>query len=277
MGSIYQIFALLPDSGELLTQRWLLTSVNSNCRYPLQLAGRPTTSPLSDFTTRCSHRLLVQLASCHRKGTIRAEVEDTPQFTRRTLWTDAIRPLLLSSSSWSIFTDASWRAIHPIPVEAVFGIQGSHTGRGALFLSADHPDWCSDTLAILFEIPPTLHALGGSALVAELLAIHTGLHLLHALQLRGTVYSSRKSTAPGLPESYSRRPERLWYPLAATISRSRSPFNGSKATRNAQTRHTPPGLDTSGVSILLTAEPKIGTSARYRSRRFPSSGPMSSR
>ena len=59
-------------------------------------------------------------------------------------------------------------------MEAVFGIQGSHIERGALFLSANLPEWCSDTRALRFDIPPTLHSLGGSALVAELLAIHTG-------------------------------------------------------------------------------------------------------
>ena len=49
--------------------------------------------------------------------------------------------------------------------------------------------WCSNIRAVRFEIPPTLPALGGTAQVAELLAIHAGLQLLHSLQLRGTVYS----------------------------------------------------------------------------------------
>ena len=202
-GGIYQ--TLLPDRGELITQRWVLTSVNPNCLYPLHLAGHPTASPLSDFTPRCTHRLLVHLARCHRKGTIRAEFEDTPQLTRfaPTSWLANIRPLLRSSSSWSIFTDASWRAIQPIPVEAVFGIQSSHTGCGALFLSADHHHWCADTLALRFEIPPTLHSLGGSALVAELLAIHTGLQLLRALQLRRTVYSDCLSAIKKINRGWS--------------------------------------------------------------------------
>ena len=47
------------------------------------------------------------------------------------------------------------------------------------------PDWCSHLLAIRFDIPPTLRSLGGTA--RELLAIQAGLHLLHALHLRGTV------------------------------------------------------------------------------------------
>ena len=65
-------------------------------------------------------------------------------------------------------------------------MQGIHEGRGALFLSAD---WCAGIVAVRFEIPPTLQALGGTAHVAELMAIHAGLHLLHTLNLRGTVYS----------------------------------------------------------------------------------------
>ena len=62
-------------------------------------------------------------------------------------------------------------------------------GRGALFLSADLPDWCSEVVAVSFEIPPALRPLGGTPLVAELLAIQAGLQLLHTLGLRGTVFS----------------------------------------------------------------------------------------
>ena len=68
-------------------------------------------------------------------------------------------------------------------------MQGSHRGRGALFLSADLPDWCSEVSALCFEIPLNLRALGGTAHVAELLAIQAGLQLLHSLGLSGTVYS----------------------------------------------------------------------------------------
>ena len=39
------------------------------------------------------------------------------------------------------------------------------------------------------KIPPTLRALGGTAQVAELLAIYAGLILLSNLNLRGTIYS----------------------------------------------------------------------------------------
>ena len=65
----------------------------------------------------------------------------------------------------------------------------SHSGRGALFLSADHPDWYSNIRAVRFEIPQTLQVLGGTAQVAELLAIHAGLQLLHSLNLSRLVYS----------------------------------------------------------------------------------------
>ena len=104
-------------------------------------------------------------------------------------WTDSLRHSLSRVHSWSVYTDASWRAIHPPPAPSLVGMQGTHEGRGALFLSADSPNWCSSIAAVRFDIPPTLHALGGTAHVAELLAIHTGLHLLHTLNLRGTVYS----------------------------------------------------------------------------------------
>ena len=104
-------------------------------------------------------------------------------------WTDSIRPSLAGEFSWSVYTDASWRPILPLPAQAVFGLQGSHEGQGALFLSADSPDWCSSLAGVRFEIPPILQALGGTAHVAELLAIHAGLYLLHTLNLRGTVYS----------------------------------------------------------------------------------------
>ena len=92
-------------------------------------------------------------------------------------------------TQWSVYTDASWRATLPPQAQAMFGTQGTHEGCGALFLSADTPDWCAHIAAVRFEIPPTLRSLGGTAQVAELLAIHTGLQLLNSLQLRGTVYS----------------------------------------------------------------------------------------
>ena len=85
-------------------------------------------------------------------------------------------------------------------MEAVFGIQGSQRGSGALFLSADLPDWYSDTVAVRFD---TLDHQGSSAQVAELLAIHSGLHLLHTLQLRGTVYSDCLSAVEKITRRWS--------------------------------------------------------------------------
>ena len=160
-----------------------------------------------DFSNRTT-RLIVLLARCLRRGTIRAEFPDSACLVRRLLplnWLAPIRPLLRTDCSWSMYTDASWREIHPIPVEAVFGIQGSHQGSGALFLSADLSDWCSDTLAIRYDIPPTLRSQGGSALVAELLAVHTGLHLLQTLHLRGTVFSDCLSAVKKITRRWSPR------------------------------------------------------------------------
>ena len=139
--------------------------------------------------SRCTHRLLVNLTSA--KGNIIAEFPDLlgPVSPPPPVWTDFLRHSLSREHSWSVYTDASWRALHPPQAQTVFGLQGSHEGRGALFLSADSPDWCTHITALRFEIPPTLPAHGGSAHVAELLAIHAGLLLLHTLQLRGMVYS----------------------------------------------------------------------------------------
>ena len=70
-------------------------------------------------------------------------------------------------------------------------------------LSADFPDWCSDITAVCFEIPPTLRALGGTAHVAELLAIQAGLHLLSSRRLRGTVYSDCLSAVKKITRRWS--------------------------------------------------------------------------
>ena len=76
-------------------------------------------------------------------------------------------------------------------------------GRGALFLSADLPDWCSEVAAISFEIPRALRTLGGSPLVAELLAIQAGLQLLHTLGLSGTVFSDCLSTVKRITRKWT--------------------------------------------------------------------------
>ena len=101
------------------------------------------------------------------------------------------------------------------------------------------PDWCSHIAAVGFEIPPTLHPLCGSAQVAELLAIHAGLHLLHTLQLRGTVYSDCLGATKRSRVHDSS-------PSAGPIYPTRSPSNRSKDTRSAATPLSPPGLDNNG-------------------------------
>ena len=188
---IHQLLTYNQTCGELTAQRWVTLPTGPGRLRAITRIGHPLTIAASDFTARCTHRLLVLLARCQLKGTIKAEFPDTPALMDppRLSWTHSFRPLLVSAPSWSIYTDASWRAVHPIQAQAVFGLQGTHSGRGVLFLSADLPDWCSTILAVRFDIPPTLPSLGGSAQVAELIAIQAGLQLLHELNLCGTVYS----------------------------------------------------------------------------------------
>ena len=148
-GGIHQIIASLPEENVLTLQRWTEGRGRSLTR-----SGHTFTTSPADFTNRCSHRLLVHPSCSPGKGIIRAEFPDTPQLTPAPgpIWVDALHPLD-SSISWSIYTDASWRAVHPPQAQAVFGLRGSHHGRGALFFTADHPDWCSEVLAVHFEIP----------------------------------------------------------------------------------------------------------------------------
>ena len=123
--------------------------------------GHTFVTASSDFTNHSTHRLLIIQSRDSSKGTIRAEFPDTPKLSTPPgpSWMDQLRPHMTSATTWSVYTDASWRAIHPPQAQAVFGLQGSHHGRGAVFLSADHPDWCSEILAVRFDIPPTLQAL----------------------------------------------------------------------------------------------------------------------
>ena len=188
-GGIYQILGALPASSEVTTQRWSALPPVQNRLHPLIRTGYPIKVQRSDFVSRGTHWLLVTFTADN--GSIIAEFPAHlgPTPTSLQPWTDSLRHSLSRVHSWSVYTDASWRAIHPLPAPSVVGMQGTHEGRGALFVSADSPDWCSSITAVRFDIPSTLHALGGTAHVAEFLAIHTGLHLLHALNLRGTIYS----------------------------------------------------------------------------------------
>ena len=97
------------------------------------------------------------------------EFPNTPSLTTipQPSWMAPFRNTLTSAASWSVYTDASWKAAHPIQAQALFGLQGTHLGWGALFLSADSPDWCSHILAVQFKIPPTHRALGGTSAAAN--------------------------------------------------------------------------------------------------------------
>ena len=200
-GGIYQVLTLHPDSDEITIQRWKAARPSPNRPFPILHSGHPSLCSARDFASRCTHRLLVLLTHGLFKGEIRAEFADTPNFslTAPTVppWIDSLRPLLPPVATWSVYTDASWKAVHPIPVQAVFGLQGTHYGGGALFLSADTTDWCSTILAARFDIPPTLRSLGGTAQVAELIAIHAGLHVLH------TVYSDCLSAVKKVTRRWS--------------------------------------------------------------------------
>ena len=155
-GGIYQILTALPDSGDLRTQRWSPLPPCHNRLRPLIRTGFPVMVKHTDFVSRCTHRLLVHCKA--QKGNIIAEFPDSlgPATLPPPTWTDSLRHSLTREHSWSVYTDASWRAIHPPSALTVFGLQGSHAGRGALFLTADSPDWCSHIFALRFEIPPTL-------------------------------------------------------------------------------------------------------------------------
>ena len=222
-GGIYQIIGFHPESDALTIQRWSAISGGGRNR-PRLLArsGSTTTLQHRDFVSRVSHRLLVSTAKTPGKGTIHAEFPDSlgpppppPP------WSEPLRSLLPGGYTWSVYTDASWRATRPLQAQAVFGTQGTHEGRGALFLSADAPDWCSHLAAARFEIPPTLRALGGTAQVAELLAIFTGLSLLSTLNLRGTIYSDCLAAVKKIT--------RRWTPGSAFQDTGAAPVTASRA------------------------------------------------
>ena len=282
-GGIYQILSLAPNDHNLIVQRWLTLPTGPGRPRAITRAGHPTTLPITDFTHRCTHRLLVLRGCGQRKGTIRTEIPDTPCLTSSTppSWVEPLRLCLPSTHSWSLYSDSSWRRATPLQAKAVFGLQGSHHGRGALFFSADLPDWCSDISAASFEIPLTLRALGGSAYVAELLAIHAGLHLLSTLRLRGTVYTDCLSAVKKI--------NRRWFPgssfqeagatlvgLAGLTYPTRSPSSGLKDTLSSPTNPPPFGPDTNGAYISRTLSPRIGTSVPYPTPLSLTSGPSPS-
>ena len=184
-GGIHQVLTFLPEQNALILQRWVDLHTTPGGQRSISRADHTFTTSITDFSTRCSHRLIVLLTRNNMKGTIRAEFPDTRNLTESSFntWVDSLRPFLTSAPSWSIYTDSSWRAITPPPSPSSVRIaRVPQWSRGPVSL-------CFDIRAVRFDIPPTLPALGGTAQVAELLAINAGLQLLHSLNLSGTVYS----------------------------------------------------------------------------------------
>ena len=280
-GGIYQILTLRSERGELTTQRWLVTPSGNTRPHSLSRASHPP--------YRLGHyglyfplhtSIVIILARCKRKGTIRAEFTDTPSLARSTFltWTDTPRPLVQNTYSWPFYADASWRAVDPMPVEAFFGIQGTHLGSGALFLSAYLLDWCSDALPIGFDIPPTLLPLGGSAQVAELIAIYAGFHLLHNVNLRGTVHSDCLSAVKKITRRWS--PGHAFTEAgAALVTSSRSYLWDSISLRcikgHPERSDSPPlpGPVVNGIFTSPMASSRLETSVPSASLLSPLSGP----
>ena len=229
-GGIYQILDPCPERGTLTLQRWSALPGGPNRLRPIIRNGSPTTILHTDFVSRVTHRLLVAIGNSSGKGTIHAEFSDYLGTTSPypSPWPTSLRSGLPGGHTWSVYTDAIWRAQQPLEAQTAFSSHGTYFGRGALFLSADFPDWCSHITAVRFDIPPTLRVLGETAQVTELLAIYTGISLLHTLNLRGTVYSDclaavKKITRRWTPATPSRQqvppssrlPERSDSPVSA--------------------------------------------------------------
>ena len=216
--------------------------------------GGDDITDIRDFVSRVTHRLLVSTAKTPGKGTILAEFSDSLGLPTHptSSWSEPLRSLLPGGHTWSVCTDASWRAKQALQAQAVFGTQGTHEGCGALFLSADSPDWCSHIAAARFDIPPTSQALGGTAQVAELLAIYEGLFLLSTLNLRGTIYSDCLAAVKKITRRWT--PGRAFQDAGAALviagpySLPISPSTGRKATQSGRTHLPPPGPDGSGAS-----------------------------
>ena len=142
-GGIYQIIGSRPESDALTIQRWSALPGGLNRPRPIIRTGSPTAILHTHFVFRVTHRLLVSSANSPGKGTIHAEFPDYlgPSPPPPSSWPDSLPSLLPGGPSWSVYTDASWRAQQPLQAQAAFGSQGTHSGRGALFLTADSPDW----------------------------------------------------------------------------------------------------------------------------------------
>ena len=103
------------------------------------------------------------------KGSIRAKFPDTPNLTESPwhTWVYSLRPFIGWAPSCPIYTDASWRALqHPKP-SSVRTARVPPGTQGPFPLGRHHRDWCSNILAVCFEIPPSLKAFRGTAQVAD--------------------------------------------------------------------------------------------------------------
>ena len=156
-GGIFQILHLQPDRDVLTLQRWTVTSSGPARHHTIALFGQPMDTTCVDFSSRRLTRLIVLLARCLHRGTIRAEFPDTPSLGQPILptWATSFSPRLRTDCSWSIYTDASWREMQPIPAESVFGIHGTHQGSGPFssqltFQIGARTFWSSDSTFPLF-------------------------------------------------------------------------------------------------------------------------------
>ena len=171
----------------MAVQRWFPHPAGPGRSRAIARAGHPTSIPTVDLISRCTHRLLVLRAAAFKQSSPTRPACPPPSH-------------LPGRILKSVYMDASWREAKPI--SSSWSTRMTFRS-GTLFLSANSPDWCSQITAISFEIPLTLRALGGSAQVAELLAIQTGLHLLHTLHVRGIVHTDCLSAVKKITRRWS--------------------------------------------------------------------------
>ena len=100
-GGIHQVLTFLLEQNALILRRWVDLPTSPGGPHSIYRTDHTFTSTITDFTTRCSHRLIVLLARSSMKGTIRAEFPDTPNLTESpyTTWVDTRRPFLASAPS----------------------------------------------------------------------------------------------------------------------------------------------------------------------------------
>ena len=124
-GGIHKLLAFNQACGVLTAQPWTTLPTGPGRPRSITRIGQPLTISYTDFTARCTHRLFVLLARCQAKGMVRADFPDTPapMGSPRLSWMNPLRPLLASAPAWSIYTDARWRAVHPIQAQALLNFK----------------------------------------------------------------------------------------------------------------------------------------------------------